>query len=168
MRLSLVIFHVLVMNSTWKVFIVCAPIPCPCDELHMECLYCMSSFSITQVSIFPTIVGLLPTLITLATFSTLSLKCESIILPLKWKLFLLSQTLVPHETFLSHHPCDVVDTLQWRVSYSTPLWLRWLSIQVKDSLSRTKGFDTIYLVMSRSINIGSRATHKWERHHIST
>ena len=36
-----------------------------------------------QVSTFPTNVGLIPTLLTLATFLTLPLKCESTILPLK-------------------------------------------------------------------------------------
>lgn len=67
--------------------------------------------------------GLLSTLLTLDTLSTFPLKCESTMLPLKWKLILLPQTLVPHKTFLIHHP-DTVDTLQRNVSYSPSLWSR--------------------------------------------
>lgn len=75
--------------------------------------------------------------------STLPIKCESTILHLKWKLFLLPQTHVPHKILLTHYLCGTVETIQQNISYSPPLWRRWLSIQVRQSLFRTKGSDTI-------------------------
>lgn len=127
-----------------------------------------------QVFTYPTNVKLLPTLFTFDTLSTFSFKCESTMLSLKWKLFLLPQTLVPHETFLTHHPCDFIDTLQWNVSYSPSLWRCWLSIQVSSSHFRTKG--SWYHMLGESFtrehwtlwDFFSRAAPLWETHHIFT
>lgn len=127
-----------------------------------------------QFFTFPTNVELLPTLLSLAIILTLTLKCEPTMSPLKWKFFLLLQTLIPHRTFLAHHPCGVVDTLRWNVSYSPLLLHRWLSIQVSQSLSRTK--DPWYQYF-RSFSLGSiehwktfsfRGTPLWETYHIFT
>lgn len=49
-------------------------------------------------------------------FFNTPLKCEFTMLPLKWKLFLLPQTLIPHKMFLIHHS-DIFDTLQRNVFY---------------------------------------------------